>query len=111
MGSTMLPAAETPAAASPGAQPGNQNARKGKNEVQEKSTPALRLSGSAAKRRIARLKRGHPEIAARMEAGEFKSVAAAERATRGEEPHPPRKKKPFPLILLRRGSTKQRRFA
>jgi len=36
--------------------------------------------GTSARYRIARLKRDHPEVAARLEAGEFKTVAEAERA-------------------------------
>lgn len=36
--------------------------------------------GNAAKYRIAKLKRDHPEVAARLEAGEFKTVSDAERA-------------------------------
>jgi hypothetical protein len=44
-----------------------------------------------ASTRIRRLRRDHPDVAARLDAGEFKSVAAAERASRGEEPNPPRR--------------------
>jgi len=50
-------------------------------------------TGTSAERRIARLKRDHPDIGERLDRGEFKSVAAAERAARGEEPNQPRKKK------------------
>jgi hypothetical protein len=41
-------------------------------------------TGNSSARRIARLKRDHPDIAERLDHGEFKSVAAAERAVRGE---------------------------
>jgi hypothetical protein len=54
---------------------------------------------------VARLKRDHPEVAARLAGGEFKSVAAAGRFARGEGPHPPRKV-PTPLDLLRRAWAK-----
>jgi hypothetical protein len=47
--------------------------------------------GNDATYRVRKLRRDHPEIADRLAAGEFKSVAAAERAARGEEPHPPRR--------------------
>ena len=40
--------------------------------------------GNAASYRVAKLKRDHPAIADRLAAGEFKSVAAAERAAKGE---------------------------
>jgi hypothetical protein len=45
--------------------------------------------GTAAAYRTAKLRRDHPEIADRMAAGEFKSVAHAERVARGE-PEPVR---------------------
>jgi len=57
--------------------------------------------GNAAVYRVRRLRRDAPEVAARLEAGEFRSVAAAERAARGEEPHPPRKV-PTPAEIIKR---------
>lgn len=50
--------------------------------------------GTSRTARVARLKRDHPDIAQRLAAGEFKSVAAAVRAARGEDPHPPRRLPP-----------------
>jgi hypothetical protein len=38
--------------------------------------------------RIRRLRRDHPEIAARLDEGEFASVSEAEAAARGEQPDP-----------------------
>lgn len=61
--------------------------------------------GTGAVYRVARLRRDCPEAAERLERGEFKSVAAAERYARGEEPHPPRKA-PTPLDVLRRAWAK-----
>lgn len=55
---------------------------------------------TASSYRIKKLRRDHPEIAARLESGEFKSVAAAVRVANGEEACPPRKK-PTPLEQLR----------
>ena len=49
----------------------------------------LHERGNGAAYRIRKLRRDHADIAAGLEAGEFRSVAAAERAARGEEPHPP----------------------
>ena len=40
--------------------------------------------GNSSEYRISRLKRDYPEVAARVEAGEFKTVAAAERAALAE---------------------------
>lgn len=57
--------------------------------------------GNSRNYRVARLKRDHPEIVERLAAGEFKSVSAAERAAKGEEPHPKRKE-PTALELLKR---------
>jgi hypothetical protein len=57
--------------------------------------------GNASSYRVRRLRRDCPEAAERLERGEFKSVAAAERWARGEEPHPPRKV-PTPLEAARR---------
>lgn len=48
-------------------------------------------TGNSSARRIARLKRDCPEAVERLERGEFKSVRAAERWARGEDPHPPHK--------------------
>lgn len=57
--------------------------------------------GTSADYRIRKLRRDHPEVAERLAAGQFKSVAAAERASRGEEPNPPRKQKtPLEQIQL-----------
>lgn len=47
--------------------------------------------GTTSAYRIRKLRRDHPTVAARLDAGEFKSVAAAERAARGLEPNPPRR--------------------
>ena len=47
--------------------------------------------GTSSARRIACLKRDCPEAATRLEQGEFKSVAAAVRWSKGEEPHPKRR--------------------
>ena len=51
---------------------------KNKN-VRPKSIGAT--GGNSAQYRIARLKRDYPEVATRLEQGEFKNVAEAERAT------------------------------
>ena len=40
--------------------------------------------GNAATYRVRKLKRDHPQVAERLAAGEFKSVAAAERAANGQ---------------------------
>ena len=61
--------------------------------------------GNAVSYRIRKLRRDHPEIAARLDAGEFKSVAAAERVAEGLEAEPPRKV-PTALDLLRRAWAK-----
>jgi hypothetical protein len=58
-----------------------------KTHKKEKSLPLPKGSNTAA-RRVAKLKRAHPAIAERLAAGEFKSVAAAERATRSKD-YPP----------------------
>jgi hypothetical protein len=47
--------------------------------------------GTSSAYRVRKLRRDHPEVADRLDAGEFPSVAAAERAAQGEEPNPPRK--------------------
>jgi hypothetical protein len=52
-----------------------------------------------ASTRVRRLRRDHRDIAERLEQGEFKSVAAAERAARGEEPHPAYPKKTAAMWL------------
>jgi hypothetical protein len=57
--------------------------------------------GNSSAYRTRKLRDVDPAIVERLEAGEFKSVAAAERAARGEEPHPPRKV-PTPLEAARR---------
>jgi hypothetical protein len=75
-----------------GAPEGNKNASKNKVSKNENDTPCL-PKGTTSARRIARLKRDMPEAAKRLAAGEFKSVAAAERWSRGEEPHPAYPKK------------------
>jgi hypothetical protein len=54
---------------------------------------------NAASYRIRRLRRDDPEVAQRLDQGEFRSVAAAERAAGGEDPHPTYPKK----SLRRRG--------
>jgi len=53
------------------------------------SAPKKRLGGKDTESRIARLKRDNPEIAARLEAGEFTSVAEAERAAGTFKPRKP----------------------
>ena len=58
-------------------------------------------TGNSSARRIARLRRDHPEIATRLEQGEFPSVAAAVRVSRGEPMTPPRKKATDLEILQR----------
>lgn len=57
--------------------------------------------GTSSSYRIARLRRDHPEIATRLEQGEFPSVAAAVRVSRGEPMTPPRKKATDLEILQR----------
>jgi hypothetical protein len=42
--------------------------------------------GNSSDYRIRKLRRDFPEVAAKLDRGEFKSVAAAERHARGEEP-------------------------
>ncbi len=49
--------------------------------------------GNSSEYRIKKLRRDHPEIVEKLEQGEYKSVAAAERAARGEEPEIKRAKK------------------
>jgi hypothetical protein len=74
-------------------------APRGTNQYSEDGTKMQKVPSSRGNRadvRVARLKRDHPAIAGRLAAGEFRSVAAAERAARGEEPHPPRRV-PAPL--------------
>lgn len=51
------------------------------------------LGGTSAAYRIRRLRRDCPEAAERLERGEFRTVAAAERWAKGEEPHPAYPKK------------------
>lgn len=81
-----------------GAPEGNKNAEKNKGDIPE-SIPFVpkpkRLGGTSNIARIARLKRDHPDVARRLEAGEFKTVADAERAagTRAE------KRPAFRLVL------------
>lgn len=72
----------------------NVGANQHTTEDRTKTETVLSSDGSNSKtRRIRRLRRDHPEAAERLEAGEFKSVAAAERWARGEEPHPAYPKK------------------
>jgi hypothetical protein len=62
--------------------PRNPNGRKGKESTDE-NNPVSRLSddyGNSSTYRIGKLKRDHPDVARRLEAGEFKTVAEAERA-------------------------------
>ncbi len=61
-------------------------------KVYEKDNCTPLPKGNSSARRIARLKRDHPEAVERLERGEFKSVAAAVRWAKGEDPNPPRKK-------------------
>lgn len=65
----------------------------GRPEKVRKNSICVPLSKGGNDRRIARLKRDHADIADRLANGEFKSIAAAERAARGEEPHPAYPKK------------------
>jgi len=89
-------AREVPAASRPG--------RPRKGDKKEKCT-LNPVRGNSREARTARLKRDHPAIAERLAAGEFQSVAAAVRASRGEEPHPPWKV-PTPLEAARRAPAK-----
>jgi len=72
-----------------------------KNSTISKPSGKPKKGSTSAKTRVKQLRRDHPEIAERLEKGEFKSVAAACRAAKGKEPDPPRKT-PSPLDLLRK---------
>ncbi len=72
-----------------------------KGDKKEKCPLLSSSRGNQASHRIRRLRRDHPAVAARLDAGEFKSVRAAERAARGEDPNPPRRVAP-PLEKIRR---------
>jgi hypothetical protein len=93
----------TQAADDPHSRPGNDGNRTA-GAKKEKGHPRSRGSNKA-ETRVARLKRDHPEVAERLAAGEFRSVAAAERVSRGEEANPPRKVAP-PLIQGKRAWTR-----
>jgi hypothetical protein len=60
----------------------NNNASKNKDDKKENVTfvSEVKPRGNSAKYRISRLKRDFPDIAARIETGEFKTVSEAERA-------------------------------
>jgi hypothetical protein len=88
----------------PGAPEGNRNAAKDNGDKSENHNHCFER-GTSATYRIRKLRRDCPEAAQKLERGEFKSVAAAERWARGEEPHPPRKL-PSPLDVLRRAWAK-----
>jgi Arc/MetJ-type ribon-helix-helix transcriptional regulator len=68
--------------------------------VKEKEKPTPLPKGDSSERKIARLRRDHPDIAARLEKGEFPSVAAAVRAANGQ-PAIKQRKKATPLDQLR----------
>jgi hypothetical protein len=71
-------------------QPHGTNQHSGE-EITNSETVMSSPQGNAVSYRVRKLRRDCPEAAAKLERGEFKSVAAAERYARGEEPHPPRR--------------------
>jgi hypothetical protein len=62
-------------------------------EEERNASSTISNRGNRASYRVRKLRRDHPAIASRLDAGEFRSVAAAERVARGQEAEPPRRKK------------------
>jgi len=62
----------------------------GEDGTKTETVPSSTSGGNSSTRRIRRLLRDKPEVVDRLRSGEFKSVAAAERWARGEDPHPKR---------------------
>jgi hypothetical protein len=81
---------QEPSRDGPGAPEGNRNAAKNNGAEKEKRHNCPRGSNQSSTR-IRKLRRDCPEAAEKLERGEFKSVAAAERWSKGEDPNPPRK--------------------
>ncbi len=86
-------AAKTLEAARENQEPLNGKAGRPKGNDSKSTKGNHSRGGNNTAYRVQRLRRDAPAIAARLDAGEFKSVAAAERAANGQEPDPPRKTK------------------